>query len=594
MPLSQLVIPESPLSTETAEQLQSALTGLSAPQLAWVSGYLSALSQEDAPNTVQVQSEKSRLTILYGSQTGNARGIAESLQTRAVQTGIAARVLSTGEYRERDIAGEQLLVLVVSTQGEGEPPEDATRLYSFLGSKRAPALNGLKYAVLGLGDSSYEQFCKAARDFDSRLSTLGATAVLDRVDCDIDFEVDAQAWSDSILQAFSVLLQEQQSNIVPIRHGQPVAQNRYSKEQPYPATVITNQRITGDKSVSDVQHIELSIEPAALKYSAGDALGIKFRNDPLLVDQILAATGFDHDVPVQSGRGECSFQEALAGHVELTHLHPTVVRRWSEITGDAALQNIVSDSKQLSRFVWGRQILDLINSYGWQGGADELISLLQPMHPRLYSIASSPAEYDNEIHLTVGLLRYTAFGREQYGGASSYLVERLGEDDVLDVYVSENKAFRLPANIDTPIVMLGAGTGVAPFRAFMQQREAEGAQGGNWLFYGNRHFHQDFLYQLEWQRLRKQGLLDRIDVAFSRDTAHKIYVQQRMIEQRKTLFRWLEEGAHLYVCGSFALGKSVQQALLDVVTQSGGFTTERAQEYLDALRQQGRYHKDLY
>jgi len=373
-----------------------------------------------------------------------------------------------------------------------------------------------------------------------------------------------------------------------------VTKPNYTRDEPYTATLYGNQRITAPEAIGDVRHLILSVDPAAIAYTPGDALGVWFRNDPALVDAVLAVTGLEGDSTVPLERDELELRQALNERLELTLLHPPSVRGWAKLADDASLQAIVADKDRLNKYVQGRQILDLISEFPARPDATAFARLLPPLKPRFYSIASSQAEYEDEVHLTVGLVRYRAFERDHLGGCSGFLVERLDEDEPVDVYVVENRAFRLPEDGTVPIIMIGAGAGVAPFRAFLQQRAANGYTGRNWLIFGNRNFHADFLYQVEWLKYRKAGLLNRADLAFSRDQADKIYVQHRIRENAENFYRWLEGGAHLYVCGSIRMGKAVQQALEDVVYEQVGQSLERAREFIENLRCQGRYHRDVY
>ena len=592
----------NPLDNEQLQRLQSALDGLSPVQVAWVSGYLAGMAYGEASPAVAATPSiprpdtKPQLTILYGSQTGNAETIAKSLGERAATQGLEAQVVSMGEYKPRSLTDEKLVLFVVSTHGEGEPTESAYALHAFLNGKRAPRLDQLRYAVLGLGDSSYKHFCQAAKDFDARLTELGAQRLFERVDCDVDYQSTANAWTGKVLNEFKELVPERSAKILAlpdaVRLG--TAKPRHGKNKPYAATLIVNQRIAARDAVSDVRHLALSVEPKAVSYAPGDALGVWFRNDPALADAVLAATGLDGEAAVRIGGSELGLRQALIERFELTRLHSGLVQAWAALAEGAALRPVADDAARLHDYVQTHQVIDLIGDHPARPNPAAFTGLLRPLQPRLYSIASSPAEYDDEIHLTVAVVRYRAFGRDHLGGASGFLAERLDEDAPVDVYVVENPTFRLPADGDTPIVMIGAGTGIAPYRAFMQQRAVNGDRGRNWLIFGNRRFHADFLYQLEWLRYRKDGLLTRVNLAFSRDQADKIYVQHRVREHAAELYRWLQDGAHLYVCGATQMGKDVRQALVNVAAEQAGLSPEDSREYVENLRRAGRYHQDVY
>ncbi|MCB1880876.1 MAG: sulfite reductase [NADPH] flavoprotein alpha-component, partial [Gammaproteobacteria bacterium] len=347
-------------------------------------------------------------------------------------------------------------------------------------------------------------------------------------------------------------------------------------------------------AVAEVRHIALAIDPSAISYAPGDALGVLFRNDPALVDNILRSTGLDADLQVTLEKSRLSLADALGTKCELTQLHPSVAARWAEVTSDNALQQLASDGEALREYCAKRQFEDLLADYPARLDADTLVQLLQPLQPRLYSIASSQAEYADEVHLTVSVLRCRAHGRDHLGGASGFLGERIEEGALLDLYVAENPSFHLPEDGSTPIIMIGAGTGVAPYRAFLQQRAVQGDSGKNWLIFGNRHFHRDFLYQTEWLAQRKAGLLQRATLAFSRDGDGRAYVQDRMLDQGEELYRWLQEGARVYVCGGMAMEAGVRDALALVAQSQGALDQEAAAEYVDNLRAEGRYLRDVY
>ncbi|HYN78900.1 MAG TPA: flavodoxin domain-containing protein, partial [Lamprocystis sp. (in: g-proteobacteria)] len=526
-----LTPPVQPVNGLQLQRLTQALRGLSAEQLTWASGYLAGLAAawpalgvaaELAPAAV-------RITILYGSQTGNARSVAEALGRQAAARHLAHRVVSTADFRPRDLAKEQLVLLVISTQGEGDPPESALALHRFLHGHAAPRLTGLRYGVFGLGDSSYVYFCKTARDFDERLAELGARRIVDRVDADLDFRPVSEGWFPAALDRVASELpdagQPRDAQVVPLH---PVPAVRHDQDLPYRARVLDNRPLTTRDAVAEVRHLVLGLDPHAISYTPGDSLGVWFRNAPALVEGVLAATGLDQDAPVDIGGDGLTLVEALRARLELTRLHPTVVTAWAKIAGDAGLAALVQDRDALRTFAQHRQVIDLVTEFPGRPDAAALAALLQPLKPRLYSIASAQTEFEDEVHLTVSVLRYQHQGQERLGGASGFLAERLAEGDPLDCYVAENPSFRLPEDGETPIILVGAGTGIAPFRAFLQERAAQGDRGRNWLVFGNRHFQRDFLYQADWLRLRKAGLLHRFSPAFSRDTVKRVYVQDRL------------------------------------------------------------------
>lgn len=597
MALSQLTPLTSPLDERQLTALQTALTGLSPLQIAWVSGYLAGRGAvESIPASVQASAPASGLTILYGSQTGNTRGVAESLAARLHGRGIEPRLLSLGDYKSRDIASERLVLLLVSTHGEGEPPESAQDLFKYLHGKRAPRLESLRYAVLGLGDSSYAQFCQAARAFDTRLRELGAQPLLDLQCGDVDYRETVADWSGRVLELTPGLVESHRAKVIPIHGGkdvEPVAAIP-ATTGPLLAQLIERRRLTTSDAVGEVHHLALAIDPERLRFSPGDALGVWFRNDPALVDEILTRLQLDGDSPVTLVDGDLALREALSERLELTQLHPNVVKAWAERSGSDALADLSADGARLRDYAGSRQFIDLIAGHPGHLEPSALAGLLQPLRPRLYSIASSQTEIPDEAHLTVSLLGYAVDGRERLGGASGFLARRLREDESIRVAVTENPGFRLPVDDDTPLILIGAGTGIAPFRAFLQDRAARGARGRHWLIFGNRHYRRDFLYQLDWQAHRRAGRLERVSVAFSRDQNDKRYVQHRLREEGRDLHTWLQEGAHLYVCGATAMGRAVHETLRDVIARERGIDHASADDALDTLRQDGRYQRDLY
>ncbi|HDZ8833950.1 TPA: assimilatory sulfite reductase (NADPH) flavoprotein subunit [Aeromonas dhakensis] len=586
----------TPLSDEQQRQLSQALSTLNTQQLAWVSGYLYGLSQagsQPAVTGAAAATPSGNLTILYGSQTGNAKGVASAIKAQAEARGLPVTLTSMADYKPKQLKKETHLLVVVSTYGEGEPPESAVDLYEQLKKGKVGKLEGLKFAVLGLGDSSYEFFCQTGKDFDSLLTKAGADRVHELASLDVDYQDAAKAWGEQALNAIAATLSAGPAgSSVASAVQQAVGHSQYSKENPFPARLSVNQKITGRDSTKDIRHIEISLEESGIRYQPGDALGIWFDNDADLVGEVLALAHLSGDEATARG----SLREVLSRELELTRLHGGFITGLAEISDNAALKDLAGDKAQVNALVASAQVVDVLKRFPTALTAEQLMGLLRPLTPRLYSIASSQSEVEEEVHLTVGVVRYPQEdGTVRSGAASSYLADRLPEDAEVRVFVEHNDNFRLPANPDTPVIMVGPGTGIAPFRAFLQEREAQGADGKNWLFFGNPHFTQDFLYQVEWQRYVKSGLLSKISLAFSRDQANKIYVQDRLREAGLELYQWLEAGAHFYVCGDANhMAKDVQEALLDVIAEHGQKSREEAEEYLSELRRAKRYQRDVY
>ncbi|MFI3245987.1 MAG: assimilatory sulfite reductase (NADPH) flavoprotein subunit [Ferrimonas sp.] len=591
------------LAPEQMQTLRTLVAELSPIQAAWLSGYLAAVanqpqSNQTSPKTEAATAAALQLTILYGSQTGNSRQLAEQVAATAEQQGRAVQLHSMHTFKTKQLAQTQQLLLIVSTHGEGDPPDEAIAFHKYLFSKRVPQLPELQYSVLALGDSSYEHFCQTGKELDQRLTALGATAICPRVDCDVDFENDASHWCQTVLAALPSVPDKAASvvSLVPTdAPPQPTqaavaeSQVRYDKNTPYTAELLTNQKITGRHSNKDIRHIELDLADSGLQYHAGDALGVWLPNDPALVTEITTLLGWADDAELTA---------QLRDQFELTLLNPATVKAWAAHANQPALNALINEPPALRDFIVNHQLVELLQQFPITPDTlskAAFTALLRPLTPRLYSIASAQEEVGDEVHLTVAEVAHERAGTVRLGAVSGALARRLQAGDPIQVYVSPNNHFRLPPDDNTPIIMIGPGTGIAPFRAFMQARDARGARGENWLFFGNPTFTDDFLYQTEWQAYVEQGLLSRIDLAFSRDQAHKIYVQDRMWEQGATLFEWLQRGAHLYLCGDAKrMAKDVEQCLLKIIVEHGQLTPEEAQDYLDTLRQTQRYQKDVY
>ncbi|MGI4734375.1 MAG: assimilatory sulfite reductase (NADPH) flavoprotein subunit [Janthinobacterium lividum] len=587
--------------------LQQLTAGLTPQQLVWLSGYLygqavSAGGSGAAPTPAVATNAPAaapveKLTILYGSHTGNGKKIAQQAAEAAAARGLPAEVRDMNDYPTRQLAQEQNLLVIVSTHGEGEPPMAAEDLHQFINGTRAPKLPKLRFAVLALGDKSYLQYCQTGKDFDQKLAELGGTRLLDRVDADVAFKAPAAQWIEQVLNQLTVsggATAAATATVSAAVVAEPVAE--YTAENPWPAKVLDSIQLNGRGSDKETYHIELDLAGSGLHYAPGDALAVVPRNHAPLVEEVLLAARLSDTTPVQLDGESLPLAAALASRRELTVLTRDVLERYAALAPDSALHGLLADPARLQPYLYGRDVADLLAEFPTdQLTAQALADTLRPLPSRAYSIASSLLVHPEEVHLTVSAVRYEAFGRQKHGVCSSFLADRVAVGDAVLVYVQPNEYFRLPAAGETDIIMIGAGTGVAPFRAFVEERVELGASGRNWLLFGNPHFTTDFLYQTEWQQHLKRGGLSRLDVAFSRDQAEKVYVQDRLLENSRDVFGWLENGAQLYVCGDKTrLGAAVQTALTQVVQKEAGLSADDAAAYVKNLRKQRRYLEDVY
>ncbi|MEO7250977.1 MAG: assimilatory sulfite reductase (NADPH) flavoprotein subunit [Arenimonas sp.] len=588
--------------------------------LAWLSGYAAGLARAQLPPGARLEvvaeaPPTDRVTVIYGSQTGNARRVAEKLVAKLQASGFAVRLVRADAYATRELRNERYLALVVSTQGDGDPPDDARALVDFITGKRAPNLSQLRFAVLGLGDSSYPQFCSIGRRLDERLAGLGGQRWFARGDADLDIDRIAEPWITEALSAASLALKPQSlsASVVPLR-APAAALTAFSREKPFPAEVLVNQRISGRDSDRDIRHLELSLEGSGLHYQPGDALGVWPLNPPALVEELLAAVGCDGSEATTHGAQTMPLREWLLGKREITRLSRSFIAVHAAQSQSVTLNRLLAPDKaqELACLLAGQQIIDLVRTHPARWTGDELVAALRPLTPRLYSLASSQKVVAEEAHLTVAHIEYRHEGELRWGAASDFLA-RAEEGRTVRVFVESNERFRLPADPTRDIIMIGPGTGVAPFRAFVQERVATGASGRNWLLFGNRHARNDFLYQVEWQQALKQGQLHRLDLAFSRDRVRhvalshvagravaavapvKTYVQHRMLEHGRDVHAWLQAGAHLYVCGDAkSMARDVHAVLLALIGEHGGKSPDDAADYLNSLQAQGRYARDIY
>ncbi|MBX4147987.1 assimilatory sulfite reductase (NADPH) flavoprotein subunit [Paenibacillus lautus] len=611
----ELQVMNSPFNQEQVELLNRLLPTLTESQRTWLSGFIAALQGTEAAAAVAAAPQANTLaaasapvatatkevTVLYGSQTGNGHGLSKKLSKKLEEVGLQVTMSSMSDFKPNNLKKLQNLLIIVSTHGEGEPPDNAIPFYEFLHSKRAPQVDHLQYSVLALGDTSYEFFCQTGKDFDKRLEELGGKRLTPRVDCDVDFDESAAEWMNQVLLS----LNEAGAGSSVVENGSAVAlsdstESEFSRSNPFQAEILENLNLNGRGSDRETRHIEISLEGSNLQYEPGDSLGVYPENHPQLVDDLIAAMGWNADeVVVINKQGEArALRDALLRHYEITVLTKPLIEQVVKMSGNEGLRTLLEPGheQELRTYIEERDLLDLVQDYGLQQvAASDFVSILRKIPARLYSIASSSKAFPDEVHVTVRTVRYEAHGRRRYGVCSVQLAERLKAGDTLPVYIQHNPNFKLPENPDTPIIMIGPGTGVAPFRAFLGEREETGAEGKSWLFYGDQHFSTDFLYQIEWQRWLKDGVLTRMDVAFSRDTDKKVYVQHRMLEKSKDLYQWLQEGACVYVCGDEKkMAHDVHSALGSILEQEGRMSPEEAAEYLTLMQQQKRYQRDVY
>lgn len=583
-----------PLRGDRLENLKKAIAGYDREQLIWSSGYLAGLagtSTDTLPAAAVVpfaEGGEEPLTVLFASETGNSRRIAEELDARARAAGIASELQDLATVRPRTLTKLRRALFVVATHGIGDAPEGTAPFFELWLGDDAPRLEQLEFSVLALGDSSYADFCEIGRQLDERLSALGATRITARVDCDLDFAEPAQLWSATILDKIDGAPKPANASRAVLRSVRPAS--TATREVPFSARMLTNQRITGSASSKDVRHIELDLSSSAAVYLPGDSLGVVAQNPPQLVDGVLAATGLDGNAQVQVDGNSKPLAQTLSEHREITALSRPLLEKIA--SRHRAVTDILAQRDRLRAFLRSHQVIDVLSDYPTTWEAQTLVDTLRKLPARLYSIASSADANPDEAHLTVAVVNYEKFGRRHWGAASSFLADRA---ETVPVFVEPNHQFRLPPDPDAPTIMIGAGTGVAPYRAFVEHRREHGHPGANWLIFGDRTFSNDFLYQLDWLRFRKEGYLKRIDVAFSRDGSDKVYVQHRIAEQSARIYDGLERGAHIYVCGDAAhMAVDVHTAILGVLQKEGGLSAERAIETLGVLASSGRYQRDVY
>lgn len=596
----------SPLTAEQQELFTQLCSTLNDVQLAWISGYLAAQTAQAIQTATPVSASATAtnatdaaktLTVLYGSRTSNGESLAKKALQWGDEFGIKVTLKNMADYTPRTLQSEENLLVIVSTHGEGEPPFAAKELHEYVFGKRAPKLENLHYAVLALGDSGYLHFCKTGKDFDEQLEKLGGKRLVPIIKCDVDFEEPASAWLRKTLAAFGsgeAQPVEKSFRLALPKDEKESAKLRYTRTNPFSAPVFEKVFLHGRGSDRQTVHLELSVD-ASLKFEPGDAAGVLPVNAPGLVDEVLAITGLDASEKVTLGGREQTLREALTKELELSKLTPDVVERYRQLTGNDKLAELLEDTDKLQLYLDERDIVDLFADFPAKITATGFTEMLRKLQPRYYSIASSPLAYPDELHLTVGVVEYQQNGRNKRGTCSAYLSGIDTDNDHVPLFISSNPDFRLPADKGTPIIMVGAGTGIAPYRSFMQHREFIGNPGKSWLIFGNRNFETEFLYQLEWQRFLKSGALTKMDVAFSRDSDKKVYVQHKIAEHGAEIYRWLEDGAHFYLCGDRKkMAKDVQDTLTAVIAKEGSLSHDDATDYINRLQKEKRLQTDVY
>lgn len=598
----------APYSAEDRSALTAIFSRTSPAQRYWLSGFLAGIdaqsgaSASTAPAAAQpAAAGPIPLTILFGTESGNSEELAQRTKRKADGLGFASKVVDLADISPADVAKLENVLLIVSTWGEGDPPDRVTSFHEQFLSDKAPKLEKTRFSVLALGDSSYAKYCQTGKDFDRRFEELGAHRYHPRTDCDVDFEEAYEKWVTGALQDLASLAAPEPAAAGSISVNEPAAPAapaiEYGRKLPFPGELKERILLNGRGSAKETIHLEISLEGSGLSYEAGDALAVVPTNCPEVVADLLKAGKWTNSNTVAAPDGSTGpMGDVLQQYYDITGLSKTIISKYNEIAANDRLTALLADKEALASYVYGREIADLLADYPIADLAPgDFVGILRKLPPRLYSIASSPKAHPGEVHLTVAAVRYQAHGKKRKGVCSTYLAERVQTGGTIPVYTHHNKNFKLPADNDTPIIMVGPGTGIAPFRSFIEERSAIGAKGKNWLFFGDQHFTTDFLYQLEWQQYLREGLLTRIDTAFSRDQEEKVYVQNRMLEAGKDLYDWLENGASFYVCGDASrMANDVHQALISIISTHGGKSQEDAEAYIKKLQKDRRYCRDVY
>lgn len=615
-----LSVTNSPFTEGQATQINELLQTLTPEQKVWLSGYLVANQQltsgtsetqgsqigaisKDTETMLQqneptIQPEKRAITLLYGSETGNAQGLAEIFEERLSNIGHNVTLKAMDEFKPKNLKNVEDLFIITSTQGEGDPPDNAAELHEFIHGRKAPKLEGVRFSVLALGDQTYEFFCQTGRDFDKKLEELGAERLYERVDCDVDYEEDAEKWMANVINTIDSAPEGTQSEQVVSESIKSAKEKKYSKANPYQAEVLENINLNGRGSNKETRHIEFLLDNFGEEYEVGDCLVVLPQNDPALVELLMSTLGWDpgDQIQISEDGDTISLEEALTSYFEITKLTKPLLQNAAAYFDNEALEDKVQDSEWIQNYIEGRDFIDLLNDFPPEElEPEDLYQILRKLPPREYSISSSYQSLPDEVHITVGAVRYNTHGRDRSGVCSVQFAERIQPGDTVPIYLKRNPNFKFPKDGDTPVIMIGPGTGIAPFRAHMQEREEYGYKGNTWLFFGDQHFTTDFLYQTEWQEWLKDGVLEKMNVAFSRDTDQKVYVQHRIAEHSKEFNKWLEKGASIYICGDEKnMAKDVHQAIRNVLVKEQNLTEKDAESYLKQMKKDKRYQRDVY
>lgn len=583
---------DAPFKGDLKDTLEGAISKLESSEIKWLSAFLKDISD----SVVAINNE---LLILFGTESGNAEALAEETLSKAGSLGIKAKIANMGDMTLERLKEVQNLLVIVSTWGDGEPPDEAAAFHELVMSKSAPKMENKRFSVLGLGDTSYELFCQTGKDFDQRLEQLGGTRLYDRKDCDVDFDDDFKEWSDGSLKAFQKIFSEQSALSPTITADKKAPETiKYSRKNPYTSKLSERINLNASNSSKETLHIEFDLAGSGLSYGVGDSLAVQPSNSNNLIELLLKTSGLKAETQVSLKEESCTLGEALKSKLDITTLSIPFLTRYNEIAKDSSLEALLTDEDKtgIKDYINGRDLIDVLKDFPAKDlDAQGLVGLLRKLPPRLYSIASSQKAHPDSVHLTVAAVRYETHGRLREGVCSTYLADRIALEETADVFVTANKNFKLPEDPNIPIIMVGPGTGIAPFRAFMQERKVTGAQGKNWIFFGDQHFLTDFLYQTEWQNYQKEGLLSKIDLAFSRDQAEKVYVQHKMKENAQELYDWIKAGAYFYVCGDASrMAQDVDEALHSIIAEQASMSSEEATAYLKQMKADKRYLRDVY